>query len=269
MSERTCPVCNGAIPTQEGPGRRRKFCSRKCGQWFARNFNTKTCTVEGCSGVRRARGLCGTHYNRSRPNRHAKALVQCSVCGELVERYVKNSRRPVCSNECRRKLTYGDKPPKERKPPRSKELIGPIHAPRRTAPPVTVASGPKWWSSFTAGPCSWCGSHFVGVGTTAMYCSRSCARNAAKAKSGRKFVISPRLRREIYERDGWACQLCFEPIDREAHYLSDWAPSLDHIIPQSHTLIPDHSESNLRTAHRWCNAIRGDDTYYTAADLVA
>lgn len=62
----------------------------------------------------------------------------------------------------------------------------------------------------------------------------------------------------IYERDNWTCQICGEDIDRERHWNDDMAPSLDHIIPRSHMLIPDHSQGNLRTAHRRCNAVRGD-----------
>jgi hypothetical protein len=49
--------------------------------------------------------------------------------------------------------------------------------------------------------------------------------------------------------------------------LDDWAPSLDHIEPQSWALIPDHSPANLRLAHRWCNSVRGDLSHYTDDDL--
>lgn len=79
-----------------------------------------------------------------------------------------------------------------------------------------------------------------------------------------------RDRLAIYERDGWVCQLCMEPTDRDLMSTdprNDWAPSLDHIEPQSHALIPDHSPANLRLAHRWCNSVRGDLTYYSEADL--
>ncbi len=33
-------------------------------------------------------------------------------------------------------------------------------------------------------------------------------------------------------------------------------------------VVPDHSPENLRLAHRWCNAVRGDETYYSADILV-
>ena len=82
-------------------------------------------------------------------------------------------------------------------------------------------------------------------------------------------MIPDSIRRAIYERDDWTCQICYEPVEPDADPLSDWFPSLDHIVPQSHQLIPDHSPEALRTAHRWCNAVRGDLTYYTDADLTA
>lgn len=77
-------------------------------------------------------------------------------------------------------------------------------------------------------------------------------------QAGSSGWIEPKLRHQIYERDNWTCQLCNEPIDRDAHRNTNYAPSLDHIVPQSHTLIPDHSPTNLRTVHRLCNSRRGD-----------
>ncbi|MBT8163052.1 MULTISPECIES: HNH endonuclease [Arthrobacter] len=70
--------------------------------------------------------------------------------------------------------------------------------------------------------------------------------------------INDRDRQAIYQRDAWTCQICRHPIDRDAKATSQWAPSLDHIEPRSTSLEPDHSAENLRTAHMWCNAVRGD-----------
>ena len=83
----------------------------------------------------------------------------------------------------------------------------------------------------------------------------------------RKSWIGRARRQSLYQRDGWTCQLCTGPVDPELPPLDNWAASLDHIIPRSRG--GDHSDENLRLAHRWCNSVRGDDTYYTAADLVA
>ncbi|AYR00966.1 HNH endonuclease [Arthrobacter phage Hestia] len=47
-------------------------------------------------------------------------------------------------------------------------------------------------------------------------------------------------------------------MDYSAHPShDDWAPSLDHVIPRSKGGGDD--EGNLRTAHRWCNAVRSDN----------
>jgi len=121
---------------------------------------------------------------------------------------------------------------------------------------------------FIVGGCSWCGEYVIALGK---YCSDKCKTLATfkKRSSGKTFKISPKKRNEIYERDGWTCQLCFHPVDQGEHYLSDYAASLDHIIPQSMQLIPDHSPSNLRLVHRWCNSARGDGTNMSKDVLIA
>jgi len=61
-------------------------------------------------------------------------------------------------------------------------------------------------------------------------------------------------RRKIYERDGWACQLCGEPVDRTGldMYLR---PSLDHIVPLSKG--GTHTRANAQCAHWICNSLKG------------
>ena len=69
--------------------------------------------------------------------------------------------------------------------------------------------------------------------------------------------IDPKLRVEIYERDGWVCHLCDDPVDRVADFNDDFAPSLDHLKPRSKGGSDD--PDNLATAHRLCNSRRRDD----------
>jgi 5-methylcytosine-specific restriction endonuclease McrA len=57
--------------------------------------------------------------------------------------------------------------------------------------------------------------------------------------------------REIYERDGWVCQLCFDPVDPEARWGDPWYASLDHIIPLSRG--GPHARANVQLAHQRCN----------------
>ena len=72
---------------------------------------------------------------------------------------------------------------------------------------------------------------------------------------GRRDTISKRLRAAVLERDGYVCQLCFEPVDPgDVH--------LDHIKPWSkggRTVM-----SNLQVAHSRCNMRKG--AKYVAED---
>jgi hypothetical protein len=104
------------------------------------------------------------------------------------------------------------------------------------------------------------------------YCSEACsvsARFKRRSSGLTSFTVSPKVRASIYERDGWICQICFFPVDRAAHYRSNWAPSLDHIVPQSLMLVPDHSPGNLRLSHLLCNSLRGDGYQMTHEELLA
>lgn len=146
---------------------------------------------------------------------------------------------------------------------RSTDLVHVGPAPEVVAPPtpVTVVTLPKWWGVITSGPCGWCGETFTAMSGAARYCSRRCQRQATEFRRGERFVVEPRFRYAIYQRDDWTCQLCFEAVDRDADPWSDWYPSLDHIVPQSHGGSDEWD--NLRLAHRWCNAIRGDGLWHS------
>jgi 5-methylcytosine-specific restriction endonuclease McrA len=75
------------------------------------------------------------------------------------------------------------------------------------------------------------------------------------------YDIPHRVRRAVYERDGWVCQICGGLISRDYDPYDRLAPSLDHIVPQSSVLLPDHSEANLRMVHTVCNTIRGNGVF--------
>lgn len=82
---------------------------------------------------------------------------------------------------------------------------------------------------------------------------------------GPGWYLNPAVRLSIYERDEWSCQLCGDPVDRELMGQgTKYAPSLDHIIPQSAQDEPDHSPENLRLAHVGCNARRGNREWVMA-----
>lgn len=133
-------------------------------------------------------------------------------------------------------------------------------AKRKLAKAARGKRAPKNWA-WCSGECVNCGDSFTRKGTPSPYCSGKCRRKSRGKWIGRADRLA------IYERDEWTCGLCREPVVRDLNWLDDWAPTLDHITPRSKGGSDD--PLNLRLAHRWCNSVRGDDSYYTAADLVA
>lgn len=229
----------------------------------------RTCTVEGCPNAHRAKGFCSTHYNQRllTAPRYAVATVACAMCGAPTDKQIRNDRkRRYCSLACRDDFKFGADRLRF-----SRELVHVALPTLSIIPPRHPArtfkrNKPRKWVS---GACAWCGEWFTFPDQiTSRYCSGRCASGASDARRGR-FRVPPAVRQTIYERDGWICQLCTEPVDPSLGPTDLWGATLDHIECQAWALIPDHSPENLRLAHRWCNSVRSDETYYTAADLVA
>lgn len=103
--------------------------------------------------------------------------------------------------------------------------------------------------------CIRCGEKVIGRGPVS-YCN-PCGHEVRKRSQKGNWITKDR-RLALYERDAWTCQLCGDPIDRNAQPGTRGYPTLDHIEPQSLALIPDHSDRNLRTAHLSCNSKRGN-----------
>jgi len=59
---------------------------------------------------------------------------------------------------------------------------------------------------------------------------------------------------EIFERDGWMCGICGEPVDRSLKAPHARSVSLDHIIPVSKR--GPHTRANVRATHLRCNQIK-------------
>ena len=61
---------------------------------------------------------------------------------------------------------------------------------------------------------------------------------------------------EVYERDGWICQICYEPVDASVKWPDPKSPSLDHTVPLSKG--GHHVWENVALAHLDCNVRKGD-----------
>jgi hypothetical protein len=62
----------------------------------------------------------------------------------------------------------------------------------------------------------------------------------------------PYSRLAVFERDGWICQLCYEPIDPTIKGRKSKAASIDHVIPLA--LGGDDTPDNVQAAHFGCNS---------------
>lgn len=63
-------------------------------------------------------------------------------------------------------------------------------------------------------------------------------------------------RSEIYERDGWICQLCKKAVNPKLTFPNPACASLDHVIPLSRG--GGHKTTNVQLAHLRCNTSRGN-----------
>jgi hypothetical protein len=96
------------------------------------------------------------------------------------------------------------------------------------------------------------------------YCSATCG-SAARINLGR---MDRRLRvtddentrffrrNDIYERDGWKCQICLKPIDPLLRFPNPKCASIDHIIPVS--MGGTNRPENLQASHLRCNVSLGN-----------
>lgn len=61
---------------------------------------------------------------------------------------------------------------------------------------------------------------------------------------------------EIFERDGWICKLCGEPVDESIAYPNPKSASLDHVLPIAKG--GGHTRANCQLAHLGCNSRKRD-----------
>ena len=120
-----------------------------------------------------------------------------------------------------------------------------------------------------AARCRTCDAEYFPRYATAGYCSLVCRRNPerrvwankADARAHARHTRRARRlgegferfdRREIYERDGWICGICAEPVDPALKYPDLMSASLDHVTPLA--LGGQHNRANVQCAHFICNS---------------
>lgn len=181
--------------------------------------------------------LCTTHYARwkqhgdvnvlLRPRAYVDRECTVSTCAKPVE------SNGYCPMHYRRWRLYGD----------------------------PLARSPK----YSGVRCLECGMRIEvphdQIGWPPLHCSERCRHQRHSARYGSR-GMDPRYiqgtRRElVFERDGWICQLCFEPVDPTLTWPHRMMATIDHIIPVVNGGA--HVQSNVRLAHLSCNTRRRDE----------
>jgi hypothetical protein len=94
------------------------------------------------------------------------------------------------------------------------------------------------------------------------WCSEECASRVrghtmnTQRRIRTNEAIQNFKRIDIYERDGWICQLCKKAVNPKLSFPSPACASLDHVIPLSRG--GSHQATNVQLAHLRCNTSRGN-----------
>lgn len=186
-------------------------------------------------------------------------MARCVVCGVGVPTEERGRPRKYCAEhhpkrsctECGKELRHG-----------AKLATCRDCTPRKPKPDKEVG-----WTQL----CPRCQGVFYG--RKRKYCSDGCSRAAYRSANidaerdrirslsaqRRAQKLDPEAenfsRQEIFDRDGWICQLCNNPVDPEAPSQSALSASLDHKIPLAKG--GKHTRSNSQLAHLVCNQRKG------------
>lgn len=182
----------------------------------------------------------------------------CAECGRRVVPGLDRARhsRRFCSLGCSRRFHKRSAPPR---PPMSERK-------RRARARLRSAKvGSRGTVCWVAGQCRRCAAPFVARPTggrwPAAYCSAECCyrENKQEGKHRRRArgrSVERVYRRQIFERDGWMCQLCGKKVMRGAVVPHPLAPTIDHVVPLAAGGL--HEPANVQLAHFLCNARKSD-----------
>ncbi|MEU3613516.1 HNH endonuclease [Streptomyces sp. NPDC006872] len=89
-----------------------------------------------------------------------------------------------------------------------------------------------------------------------LYPAAAAAIDARRRMLVQAATVESFMPRQVYERDGWLCQLCRLPIDSTIAWPDPQSPSIDHVVPLAKG--GEHSMTNVQAAHVGCNSRKGD-----------
>lgn len=214
--------------------------------------NNSTCTVNGCDNRHHGKGYCQNHYGKNLPvgftNRtHGlsstyKKGCRCEPCKEANKEYEAGRRE-------QRNAYYKQRPAYKPAVIKKHGATGYSYGCRCDTCRAGKATKMREFNAMKKAE--------YGVTYTALQ-RRKFKEEHGYRQPRQDTDIKLTVRLEVYERDNWTCQICGKPVLKQYVKGSQANASVDHIVPQSQQLVPDHTATNLRTAHYICNAIRGN-----------
>jgi len=250
---RSCTLCNSHIP--EELNAKAKYCGKKCSRKASRDTK-KPCSVEGCTRNKRARGVCSAHYNEKyQTSRHVKVMVPCFICDTPTLKYSSTgkSRASVCSNECKKIVTFGTPLPEDH----WARWWGKTS--KWTAPGPEKVTAP----TFISNNCDDCGATFVELNNhnVSKYCSERCGKRVARRiRKAREYNSTGTFRWveviKLWMAAGKRCSYCDQTMTGQ--------PDPDHVVPISRGGRNDLG--NIVPCCRQCNGDKGDQTLDEWAD---
>jgi 5-methylcytosine-specific restriction endonuclease McrA len=221
---------------------------------------TRVCSVGGCEGAHRARGLCSKHWKQQHgaPTRY---LVVCAWCG--ADHLSARKDGIACSNTHKMLvLSYRKNGP-------ASSAVPITHACRTADREAARWAGREGATSRVRyGHCAVCTRLYVARFTTST-CGTACAEtkrqdDKRESKHRRRAVqrdafVAPVSRREIYARDRYTCQLCCGALAMGETVPHPDAPTIDHVIPLAKG--GTHEPANVQAAHFRCNSVKGARDY--------
>lgn len=221
---KTCPVCAATI---ERGGRKGgplpTYCSPQC-KWQARREREEQ---DGRAEARRLRDLAKAEQERAR-----RSARPCPYCEESMT----HSRRRQCGKpECVRRAK-ADRMRDYMRTRRADPELGARHRAYDRKAELNRLETVGHWRK--------------------VYPAASARVDALRRMRIQAATVEDFAPREVYERDGWVCQLCRLPIDPAVAWPASMSASVDHVVPLAKG--GDHSLANVQAAHLGCNSRKRD-----------
>lgn len=216
-----------------------------------------------------AKAFCNRHCKHLWTKRRHDALSdrRCRICGkQLTEYQVIYGHSDCCSRVCGWLAHRSFKGTL-----RTCEICGDEFEPRAAAQRTCGgACGREAQLRTVAGmerafECKACGTSIVVTGcfggNQPQYCTGCTAeRERDRSRRRRRACSGPEAEeirdRDVFQRDGWVCQLCGGPVNPRLRWPDPLSKSLDHIIPLKHGGA--HRWENVQLAHLRCNIKKHD-----------